>query len=250
MRAPTLLQVPAPAPQAATPVGIQVVGPSPDFLALQARAADLAKQLAGLEVQRNALSREIARQNGDAREALIQQRTPIDVQIAQSNAELDNIRAQIASRSRVPMDQVTQSGQVVVVPRFRSRGADPDMVIGMTFTLMLAVVIPLSIAYARRIWRGTPKSAAPQRDDLSPRFDRLEHAVDAIAIEIERISEGQRFMTKVMAERPAERPSSQGGEAARGGLGEAQPLRALGAGPAEPIPVPNRQAVRQSITPH
>jgi hypothetical protein len=42
---------------------------------------------------------------------------------------------------------------------------------------------------------------------------RLEQAVDAMAIEIERITEGQRFMTKLLAERtaaeraPRERPA-------------------------------------------
>ena len=53
-------------------------------------------------------------------------------------------------------------------------------------------------------------------DDFNPRFDRLEQAVDAIAIEVERVSEGQRFVTKILAERPAT---------------DAQSL-ALGAGPA------------------
>jgi hypothetical protein len=32
------------------------------------------------------------------------------------------------------------------------------------------------------------------------RLERMEHAVDAIAIEIERISEGQRFTTKLLSE--------------------------------------------------
>ena len=33
------------------------------------------------------------------------------------------------------------------------------------------------------------------------RLERLEHAIDSIAIEIERISEGQRFTTKLLSER-------------------------------------------------
>jgi hypothetical protein len=32
------------------------------------------------------------------------------------------------------------------------------------------------------------------------RFDRLERGMEAIAIEVERISEGQRFVTKMMSE--------------------------------------------------
>jgi hypothetical protein len=33
------------------------------------------------------------------------------------------------------------------------------------------------------------------------RLERLEHAVDAIAVEMERVGEGQRFVTKLLAER-------------------------------------------------
>ncbi len=252
MRAPTppQAQTAPSAPGAALPASPGIPAPSADFLALQAQAADLSTQLAGLRIQQRAISRQIDRATGGEREALIQQRTPVDVQVAQKEVQLDNVRAQIAARSHVPMDRVTTSGQVVIMPpRYRDRSPDPGMIIGMTFTLLLVVVIPMSIAYARRIWRGTPKPTVAQRDDLSPRFDRLEQAVDAIAIEIERISEGQRFMTKVMAERPVERPERSGldGGSARA---ESAPILALGAGPAEPIATPKRQSVRQSITPH
>ena len=46
------------------------------------------------------------------------------------------------------------------------------------------------------------------------RLTRIEHAIDAMAIEVERISEGQRFVTKLLAERssaPPELPASAQG---------------------------------------
>jgi hypothetical protein len=112
--------------------------------------------------------------------------------------------------------------------------------------------MPISIAIARRIWRGVrPIAAARTEDTIGPRFDRLEQAVDAIAIEVERVSEGQRFVTKVLTERPGtvrQQTAPESNEAA--GLGEAKPFLALGAGPIEPIRMAERQAVRQSVTPH
>ncbi len=42
------------------------------------------------------------------------------------------------------------------------------------------------------------KQALPPSDD---RLARLEQAVESIAIEVERIGEGQRFVTKVMSEK-------------------------------------------------
>mgnify|MGYP001792788851 CR=1 FL=1 len=41
----------------------------------------------------------------------------------------------------------------------------------------------------------------PERVLIDARLDRLEQAVEAIAIEIERVSEGQRYVTKLMSER-------------------------------------------------
>jgi len=121
------------------------------------------------------------------------------------------------------------------------------MVVGLSFCLAIAVGLPLAIAYARRVWRGTSKNVRVAPDESSVRLEHLEHAVDAIAIEIERVAEGQRFVTKVLAERPAAPPAAERADAA---LGEAKPFLALGAGPMEPIRAAERQAVKQSITPH
>ena len=41
------------------------------------------------------------------------------------------------------------------------------------------------------------------------RMERLEHAVDAIALEIERISEGQRFTTKLLSEQTREKKTAR-----------------------------------------
>lgn len=62
---------------------------------------------------------------------------------------------------------------------------------------------------ARFAWHKTKpqviNTAMPQIDEA--RFERLEQAVDSIAIEVERISEAQRFSAKLMSDRlpnPAE----------------------------------------------
>ena len=61
---------------------------------------------------------------------------------------------------------------------------------------------PLARAFARRIDRRSTLAAPAGSPDVTSRLDRIEHAVDAIALEVERISEGQRYVTKVMAEGP------------------------------------------------
>jgi hypothetical protein len=67
---------------------------------------------------------------------------------------------------------------------------------------LIAIGYPLARAYARRIERGSQ----PQLNaDLGARIERIEHAVDSIAIEVERISEGQRFTTNLLSEQRASR---------------------------------------------
>jgi hypothetical protein len=52
-------------------------------------------------------------------------------------------------------------------------------------------------------------------DEIADRMARLDTAVDAMSVEVERISEGQRFTTKLLAERsqapaPVDRPRMPG----------------------------------------
>jgi len=68
-----------------------------------------------------------------------------------------------------------------------------------------AIGVPLAKAYARRIEREPRSPSLPP--DMTARLERMEQAIDSIAIEVERISEGQRFTTKLLAERNTAGPS-------------------------------------------
>jgi hypothetical protein len=78
-------------------------------------------------------------------------------------------------------------------------------------TVVVAGAVPLA---AWRMWLNRPAARAallhpaPQGDArLDARLERIEQAMDAMATEVERIAEGQRFTTKLMAEmRPASLP--------------------------------------------
>jgi hypothetical protein len=89
-------------------------------------------------------------------------------------------------------------------------------VVGLVF-----VGFPLALAFARLLWkRGNRVADAPPSQlpaDSTRRFDQLEHAVDAIAIEVERISENQRYLTNLLSE---PRPNVAVGSG-RGGLAPA-----------------------------
>lgn len=228
-------------PQAPAVAGGQAVTPSVEALRLQ--ASSLSDQLSALEQQRRALLAELrVTANGPARTATLDQLGQINGQIAQVTTDLGSVRAQIAIRQAQVIRQVPPS-------YIRDRRINGDQVTAVAIIFMMVTFLPLSIAFARRIWRR-PAVAPRVEDTVSPRLDRLEHAIDAIAIEVERISEGQRFVTRVFAERPAQQARQDVGGADAAALKEASTVRALGAGPAEPIRMPERQPVRESITPH
>jgi hypothetical protein len=70
---------------------------------------------------------------------------------------------------------------------------------GMTMVVLLALGIPFVRALVRRWEREPLQPAVPL--EVSARLERIEQAVDAVAIEVERISEGQRFTTKLLSDR-------------------------------------------------
>ena len=78
--------------------------------------------------------------------------------------------------------------------------------ISIAFFAMIAFIVvglPLMRAIARRIDLGTPAAAQVPRE-VRDQLQQISQSVDAIAIEVERISEGQRFTTKMLTDRQRE----------------------------------------------
>lgn len=89
----------------------------------------------------------------------------------------------------------------------------------LTFAQVMAVIVMSTAGFvgigliARILWRLGSRAKTrvlPAVDD--PRLDRLEAAVDAIAIEVERISESQRFTVGLLSERLPPRTADRVGE--------------------------------------
>ena len=61
------------------------------------------------------------------------------------------------------------------------------------------VLLPISIAMAIRMIRRPPRSQKEISPAINERLTRLEQSIDAIAVEMERVSEGQRYVTRLLA---------------------------------------------------
>jgi hypothetical protein len=56
-------------------------------------------------------------------------------------------------------------------------------------------------------WINRPRAPGALPLDLTERLDRIERAVDVTALEVERIGEGQRYLTRALGERSVVDPS-------------------------------------------
>ena len=83
----------------------------------------------------------------------------------------------------------------------------PDLwVPAVTTIAIVAIVCGSSYSLLKMYMRRGSESAVPQASlkELHNGLGQLQQAVDAIAIEVERLSEGQRFTNKLRAERERE----------------------------------------------
>ncbi|MDQ6718546.1 MAG: hypothetical protein M3Z17_09415 [Gemmatimonadota bacterium] len=69
--------------------------------------------------------------------------------------------------------------------------------------IIMAGLFPLLRAWAKKIERASQTTMIPA--EVTSRLERIEQAVEAVAIEVERISEGQRFTTKLLSEAKPEK---------------------------------------------
>jgi hypothetical protein len=71
-------------------------------------------------------------------------------------------------------------------------------IVAIVMASLAAIVAPFAKAMARKIDKEAGASQLPS--DVEARLVRIEQAIAAVAVEIERISEGQRFTTKLLSE--------------------------------------------------
>jgi hypothetical protein len=75
-----------------------------------------------------------------------------------------------------------------------------DISLAFFFTMAAIIIgLPLARAFARRMDRKTGGTAQIP-SEVTAQLAHLNQAVDAIAVEVERISEGQRFTTRLLSE--------------------------------------------------
>ena len=167
-------------------------------------------QIAAEKQTIESLTNQLTNQTSPAREEVITD------QISAAQERLTALQGQLDRALGV---SETSSMRPPLPPRFNDNAIPPD-VMGIINTFFVVVVViaiglPLVRALARRLDRKGQiaiAAAAAGNQNVDPRLERIEQAVEAIAIEVERVSEGQRFTNKLMHELralPAPNPLEQ-----------------------------------------
>lgn len=181
--------------------------PSQIYQGLRAQRRELLNQVESLEDSRGELVSRLREGTvSDADRAGIDQRlTVVDQQLAAKQVALGEAEAKLAISASVP-------GATIEPPRPPDRLTASD-VAEMSAVIFTILAIPLVLAWARRIWRRSSVTINLPAE-LTERLTSMERSIDTVALEVERIGEGQRFVTQLMADRarPAERLARGGPE--------------------------------------
>lgn len=206
MQTPTQSQ-PAAAPVAAPAPPVTITTPGPDGTTqtlaipqtseqveeLLGQRNELSDQLSSVTNRRNSLSEQIrTAPEGASRAGLEDRIRVLDQRILQLETDLTVVGRKLSAAAPELLGSTEQENQ--------GGGDDFEegLMAGGSFMLLL---FPLALLYARRRWRRGAAKRSGQAPIASPdRFDRLEQGIEAIAIEVERVSEGQRFVTKLLSE--------------------------------------------------
>lgn len=198
MHAPNALQVVEPPAAQGVPV---VVKPGVDasqavYRAFNAQRQELAGQLEKLEDKRRGMTNQLREQSGGGPD-----KSGIEQRIAEIDKRIADVDKQLAAADQSVAKAAAIPGAVQPPPEPRERDGPPEEVYVLSgMFIVAAVLFPLSVALARRIWRRGAVAAIAFPQELAERLTRVDQAIDSIAIEVERIGEGQRFVTRVMSE--------------------------------------------------
>lgn len=164
-----------------------------DVQLLQNRRSELSRQLSSASGRRSDVVREMGRST-NGREGLDARLKVLDERIVQLEKDISQNGQLLAS---APPNLVAET-----TPPSMMGGpiGGPLNMTGISIAFIVAVLFPLTVAFAIRMLRRGARAAAAFPGVVADRIARIENAVDTIALEVERISEGQRFVTKLMSE--------------------------------------------------
>lgn len=193
--APTVTPAATPQPVVVTMPGAATVLTRRDMAALREQRQELSNQLISASGRRSSVAKQLnGVPPGPARTGLEQRIVVLDNRIAQLESDIATTGRQLTSASAGLAGTTSESWR---------EGLNSDNVMVISNVFIIFVLAPMALAAARMMWkRGNRIPVTPGSAENARKLDQLQQAVDTIAIEVERVSEGQRFVTRLLSETP------------------------------------------------
>ena len=165
------------------------------FLKLQSKQEVLNDQLRSLNNRREELVGDIGQRTGADLQGVEARLRQVDAQILQVEKDLATVTQEVAAAAPASISDHV---------RTEYRGFGEEDMVGAGFIgagIMFTLFLPFLWRSFRRRRHVAPGPTTTQTQAIgSERIERMEMAIDSIAVEMERVSENQRFMTRLMTE--------------------------------------------------
>ena len=215
-----VVPVPPPPPGGSGVPGVNVItigegaDPTEIYQAARNQRREIANQIENLTDQREELAGQLQNIPGSetaTRAGLEARIAGIDARIIALDKQMELADAAVTRAAGIP-------GAIQPPPPPPPQSGPPEEFWVIAGLILVPAAFILTIAWARRLWRrgAAVVSAIPQ--EVYDRFTRVEQSIDSVAVEVERIGEGQRYLTRLLSD------------------------KAIGAGQAQPVNVKAKEA--------
>jgi hypothetical protein len=170
-----------------------------DIAGLRSRRSELVDQLNRASNRRDEVLQAMRDANNAERSGLEQRLAALDGRIVQIESDIAATERALTNASPALLGEAAQAEEAAELARRQAEPPIDEDAVMIAVFMGVALMIPIVIAHTRRIWkRPQPARALPPATE--GRLERIEQAVESIAVEVERVSEGQRFVTKLMSD--------------------------------------------------
>ena len=201
MPTPAVAPEPPTVPEAPYLGDVRVPRSARELAGLRHQRDELVQQLTGTHARRGELVGEMEHTAATGQGVLKEQLSQLDFRVLQLEKDVTYVDhaialapPSVAAEGTGPFGTMLQPrGFVLFGPQGPSANAVP--------LLLLLILLLQVVAYTRSGRRRVAAAADhPLLREAASRLARVEQAVDAIAIEVERVGEGQRFVTRALGE--------------------------------------------------
>ena len=197
MQNPTPTAV-VPATGQAPQIAIEIPAPGPtrpitqaEISVIRQQRSEMSNQLTSAQGRREELLDEIRSAPPGTEPGMMQQLQVLNDRIVLIERDIE------ASGRTLRTGQVAV-GPTIVPPNSFSRADDAERGAAIGALVLVPILVVYWVSRMRR--RGRRREQVENSAAHDERMERLEQAVDAIAIEVERVGEAQRYQTKLLAE--------------------------------------------------